>query len=477
MSNDHLVITVRFEGEPTFSGIRTGDDPFEWPPAPARILSALTAGAASVPEQFEECIDSIRVLESLPNPIIVAAAAQTDPRDPLHFAPKVTDYPTMSWTVDKKNDLSPPTESRKSKAYENSLRKGVWPGLKGMSETANVGKRINGARALIHPEVSYYVQVRDPQMLKNLAATLDEAAQGIPYFGSSRDTATVSVKTGGPINVSKNQTTYHPIGVRGRDKGWAPGLVDHLLQRHTLLTTEGTDIGHPDHIVKKLSYLDTKPGVQTLTIPVAKSVDIIDTAKRFGEISDAVAESGLSVRVIPMVNHLHEKSDGKLKGVLVIPATPENSDGFTKIAEAAPILADQERFPWLDEASVSSGDDQDLMSLRPRTVLEASKAWRSATPVRSYPSTQYARARLLLDLQKITGIEPDQIILNIHPATPATREYGRGHTLGVAPGFDRGMVPWHVEVQFQHAVPGPLQIGTDTRLGYGLLVPQKGGEN
>lgn len=73
------------------------------------------------------------------------------------------------------------------------------------------------------------------------------------------------------------------------------GSLITYCSRHQLLTTEGTDIGHPDRIVKKLSCLETKPGVQTLTIAVAKSVDIVDTAERFGESSDALAESALSV--------------------------------------------------------------------------------------------------------------------------------------------------------------------------------------
>lgn len=482
MTNEDLVITVRFEGEPTFSGIRAGDDPFEWPPSPARLLSALIAGAATIsitdPDQFKNCLSSIRVLETLPNPKIVAADARTDARDPLHFAPKVTDYPTPSWKVDKKNDLTPPTTSRKSKAYENSLRKGVWPGFKGLSEVANVGKWINGSRTLLHPEVAYYVQVQDSKTRNQLKKDLDVAAAGVPYFGSSRDTATVSVTTGSLDNQNlKSRAIYRPIERLGRDKGWAPGLVDHLLKRHELLTSEGTDIGHPDHIVKKLSYLAIRPGAihPTLTIATAETIQITDTAKRIGELNDAIEKNGLSVRVIPMVNHLHPKSDGKLKGILVIPDPLDEDDGFTKIAEAAPVLADQERFPWLDETSVSDGHVQNLQSLRPRSVLEPTKIWQSATPVRSYPSVEYARARMLLDLEKITGVETDEVGLNIHPASPATREFGRGHTLGAAPGFDRGMVPWHVEVEFPKAVQGPIQIGADTRLGYGLFVPFKGG--
>lgn len=484
MTKNHLVITVRFEGEPTFSGIRTGDDPFEWPPSPARLLSALIAGAATTvvadPDQFEASISSIRALETLPNPIIVAASVRTEARDPLHFAPKVTDYPTASWKVDKKNDLTPPTTSRKSKAYENSLRKGVWPGFQGLSEVANIGKRINGSRTLLHPEVAYYVRVKDSQTLEQLVKDLDEAAKGIPYFGASRDAAVVNVSTGSQPELNlKSRVIYCPIERLGKDKGWAPGLVDHLLKRHELLTSEGTDIGHPDHIVKKLAYLAIRPGFinPRLTIAVSKTIQNVDTAKRIGELNDAVKESGLAVRVIPMINHLHSKSDGKLKGILVIPDPLDTDDGFTKIAEAAPVLADQERFPWLDETSVSSGDDQSLKSLRPSSIISPAKMWQSATPVRSYPSVEYAKARMLLDLQETTGVNAQLIGLNIHPAMPATREYGRGHTLGSAPGFDPGMVPWHVEVEFPNAVQGPIQIGADTRLGYGLFVPLRGGGN
>lgn len=475
MSDDYLVINVHFEGEPTFSGIRTGDSPYEWPPSPARLFSALVAGAAASPEHFESCLESLRVLERLPNPIILAGENSTDPSDPLHYAPKVSDYPTASWSVDNKGDLVPPTKSRKSAAYANSLRKGVWPGFRGLSEVASTGKRINGARTLIHPEVTYYVKLRAEVDHSAFISAIDSSAQGLAYFGASRDSATVTAYKGSlEAAEKKNRLLYRPIAVRGKDRGWAPGLVEHLLRRHEYLNTEpSVDLGHPDDVVKMLNYqvVPRLGMIPAVSIAVTPSPHILKTASYLEELNEILTEKNVHARIIPLVDHLHKESDGRLKGILIVPEPIIAEDGFTKVVAVARALVFGDKREWLDSTTVTTERRPSLKSLWPETVLKSSTAWRSVTPVRSFPSMDYTYARLLIDLHKASGVPIEEIQLHIRPATPASKFYGQVHTLGATATGDRAMVPWHITVNFPYRVLGPLQIGSDIRLGYGLLVP------
>lgn len=480
MTAHSLVINVRFEGEPTFSGISPiTAAPYEWPPAPARLLSALIAGAAADPENFDTHLSHLRVLETLPNPVILACTDATDARDPLHYAPKVSDYPTESWTVDKVGDLAPPTASRKAKAYENSLRKGVWPGFKGLSEVASTGKLINGARTLAHPEVTYFIVLpRNFDDQESFVRSIDTAAQGISYFGASRDTATVTAYRGTLETAeTSNRHIYHPLPIAGKNRGWAPGLVDHLILRHEHLTAAPTvDLGHPDHITPLLSYQAIPPTdmVPALSVAVSPTPPLPKTAHYLEKLHDALESTAAQAHIIPLVNHLHENADGRLKGILVVPNPITREDGFTHIAEAAAALINPVERPWLDATTATTQDDPiqpSLKSLTPSSVLRTAASWRSATPIRSYPGTDYARARLLIDLQQATGLSFEDISLTIRPASAATRSYGQVHTLGETKTINRAMVPWHITVDFAAEVSGPIQIGSDTRLGYGLLVP------
>lgn len=439
-----LRIHAEFLGTATFSGHVPSGAP-EWPPSPARVFSALVAGAGASRTPTQDV--ALRTLESTAAPVIIAA-------DGLEPGPRIPHYVNRA-------DVAIPATGRVDQVLQKRLLGARLSEVSQMPAGTGGEAAPFGDHVVVTDGVDYLIRISDKypgDETGTLASTLDNIAAQVTYLGRSTDQASLTV-----TDVTKTVGGEEPrllhgfaaslAGETGRAvwvpsarprsvlSGWVPGLLSALDARHTG-ELEGSVYPHPAYLTPQISYR-----------PVSGGATLTDT-------NIAVA-------------HLEEPLTGLNAGCLLdaIPTgacamfAPGGPDSTRSRVAHVAITGDVDTLPERMEAletALRSGKydfewDPEVPALARHYLTEAT-VWSTVVPASGFGPAAYAAAAFAADIEEQTGVDAELFSVT---AVPASDQATRVHRPSV------GGRLWDVTVSSQVPLKGPLRIGDTTG---GILV-------
>lgn len=490
-----LVLTVHFHA-PRYHGRP------EWPPSPARLFQAVVAGVG--PRLDEAALDALRWWEGKPPPVI-AAPRQRPGAVLTRFVPN--------------NDLD-------AKKGDPSLVAEIRVGKSEQPRLLDPGSPLIYAWEVDDPDQARRI-VALAQHLYQLGRGIDPAWAQAQLMEADQAEALLGAHDG---------TVHRPTAGSGGEHVLpcpVPGTLDSLLRRHQAqgerFAVEGRGRSAvrlfrqpPKAFLRQVAYdapattfeyvlhaVDRETGAvdaKTMaSVPVGGVVGLVEAARdgaadrlrqalgdspqlhgalvgrRPGEPRVVATEHRVRILPLPTIGHRH--ADGAIRRLLV------------EVPQAAPLRADDVAWAFdglelhLGQASVVLVPAIDpRMSRRYR---QASREWRSITPV-ALPQ-QVARRRIDPDAGPPKGgperldeegraraavatalrhagvsAELRQVQVQREPlGQPGSRAEHFHHP----PRFSKHRL-WHVAIELDREIPGPLALGDGRFLGLGVMVPR-----
>lgn len=431
----------------SFHGLRDDGQP-DWPPSPTRLLGALISGAHSLenPVRTAAARAVIAQISASPAPVIDVPTA-------VHLNIPGT-YTESTWTPEKvtaktaigfldTSHIQIPTKSRSLKPQD--------------------------AVALAHDEISFHLKVNlnDEEML-----ALDEAVAAVGYFGRSQDNCEIRLTQSADLpEVSEPLTVrlFPYLRSHGETRGWLRSTLDWYDINFERVLGSDMSINKLPQLpatsyVQPLEYRDypitSSPGA-VIPLPNQPSRKIPDHLR---SLHNALPELRDTYSIVPLTQSFSRWADGALVGIGVFPSLPR--------AEGVPSSSDLE--------SVARDVDKHLSQLiggveRPPS-LPATKAhdsatwtfestrWVSTTPLRAFPD-----ARLLA--VQIEQVLVERFHAKVLELTLRSQPERRHEERWPDTVFSDGFGQWWVELETDIPIAGPLQLGSETESGFGVLRP------
>jgi CRISPR-associated protein Csb2 len=479
--NRHLVLSIRFLDD-RYHGLTDNGEKPEWPPSPFRLFQAIVAGSArggAIPEQVRE---ALMWLESLDPPEIVAPAARKGTRlltyvlnnvsdtQPNSRTPKIL-HPTLLngdrlvqyvWRLDHCGSNPPNCAEQITKAVQhiNAVGWGIDLAV-GCGELLAHFPQASGHRSVYRPlgnadsrgaSGGIDLRVPRPGSLTSLERTY---ADFLRRF-----------ETPGIIRLESSGTIYAP--------------QRYVLGECRPCTSFSLRRGDDDRLCSIRHQLVAQlagmvRGLAAKHVERVASKDIANADVLGHPQSELISPDRVSILPLPTVRD--GPTDGRIRRVML--AEPFGSDGkwcrlLGRLLDGQLLVpsAGEDRFPAMYLERIDRHDN-----VLPRYTAVA-RCWASVTPVllpgfddrkqhRGDHLKRLARAELLLSKALChCGIDvPCVFEISKVPYVGGTlhaRDYQPRHKLQHYPRY-------HVRIEFNRPVTGPLAIGAGRHCGFGIL--------
>lgn len=498
----HLLLTVRLHGDghgtARFHGVAKGNP--EWPPSPARVFQALVAGAARGHAVPDAMVPAFKWLEGLPPPVIAApirklgqsvglfvpnndADALSDPRDVSGIRTRKVVQPSLfpedepflyAWTIS--GDAAHADVIVASAAELYQLGRGVdmaWA-IGEVLDEVELEARLQSYRGVIYRPA---LGARGVPMLA--CPTAGSLASLVKRHRSARFHTEVGRKkarthfTNAPkprfVSVSYDRArtrVLFELHDRSADKPWPwpLGRVVHLVEMLRDAAAARLRHGLPGHEQAIESSLVGRKADGRDSVPIEHRVHIVP---------------------LPSIGFIH--ADRAIRRFVL--SVPKGAPLSTADVEWA--FSGLEWAPPTGEASaliVTQTDDEDML----RHYAGPSRRWRSVTAValperakrrRIEPSRMREEAKNAAE--RIA--EEDRAVDAVHAALRHAGIHGiatvvhvqrepfeakgvRADVFAESTRFAKERL-WHVEIELDRPVHGPLVIGDGRFLGLGVMAP------
>lgn len=450
-----------------------GQDPraIEWPPSPARVLSALRSAAK------DEDLPALRLLERLPPPVVHASDAVSEGRSRAYV---VTNTLAASGG--------------------NLTHVGRTSGLKERRSAFPLNPRLQ------------FIWASD-EAPDEIVAQLDRVARRVPYLGRSTSIALMGVRRVEEVRVPDGLTSFVPCpndetGLRLRVP--YPGFIDELdaLYQEGLSAWQASDGARASHPYRAVPGQEDEPSSVLLEggspygdLVVLRFRDRKPAGRLTATFTAALRAKvmGQTQHPLPPALHGHGFDGNPHVAYLGLPVSGhDHADGhLVGLAVAIPGMSVAERKRILRGILGPDGDgevelkvpgfrDPFWLDYRPTEALPRSATasywtrksaqWVTATPVvlDRYPKDgdlAYAvmQSVLLAGLPEPAEVEACTAALTPGAVTLSPREL---------PKRARGRLYCHARITFDHEITGPVLVGAGRYFGVGLFLPEhvkKGG--
>lgn len=434
-----MSFTVAIDLISPWLGARTPDRDLEQPMSPSRIVGALLYGAYEDGEpEFVERVR--RILAGLP----------TDRYPTVFFPPvaqlsEVTAYTLNTQKVgysifnskkvgEEWGVLSVGLTSQDS-APHNHIDMRV---LEGFVSSANRAKRFSLALALADRIV---VHIPADLSLQDVA-DLSRAASNLPYYGTSITPAVWTVHDGEPTGeeIRGLETWMFKPSETGAFHGWGPNLIaEYYDLRYDWLANRQDGRSYrlnAQHGARLRAFRSTQGGNGWVVFPFTHHVPI-----RF------LSKAAKAIRDIP-------------DAFPAIPTTPKRE------ATIVGIVARQEHREHVVEAfeSLSKYENGGIVGGMSKSV-DAPGFWATTAPrwVSVTPAVSLPDARLVTELVRAEFGDPTaQVVAHMEPVKPWQQR---------RPSTGDGLTQWWLEIEFSHAVTGPIRFGEHLDEAFGVFAP------
>lgn len=496
--SQHLVLTVHLHDR--FHGMVEGGS--EWPPAPGRLFQALVAGAAQGRRLPDEKRAALEWLESLPPPIVGAPLARlgsrvvlfvpnndadslSDPTDVSSIRTKKVVHPRIpdsgpllyAWPV----EADPQSHALRIAAAADDvyqLGRGVdmaWAVGEILSDD-DLSERLDRFAGEVHaPATGKDGVLACPARgtLKSLVAR--HAAPRLTVEGQGKRGKTYFTNAPKPFFV----------GV-----AYLPQVKRLLFELRRSDAPEQAAPGRPSQVVELIEWI-RDAAVRRLkeAMPNEEAAIVCGLVGRKPDGTDA-SPTSQRVRMIPLLSIGFDHADRGVRRVLV------------EIPSGAKLRAEDVAwaFTGLDVVDPATGEirtvltpseDKDMLR---RHYLPRSRRWRSVTPValpeaarrrRIEPTRRRDEAKGGTERVAEEAIAKRAVIVALRHAGVSARTRSirvqrepfeaRGQRVEAferKPRFPKERL-WHVEIDFDRGVAGPLVLGDGRFLGLGLMAPAK----
>lgn len=448
------MITIRvalYRG--SFHGLRDTGEP-DWPPSPRRVLGALLAGAHALvgdDPARDRALATLRRVAATPPPVIDTPAAT-----PLELPPT---YAPKTWLPDTKG--------------ADGIEDFLDLSLVGMDTASRTLKPQDGV-ALAAEVIAFHVDLDCDDA--DLAA-LDAAARRVPYFGTSKDPADLSVTGADDLAASPQpplERWYPDPRLDGHTYGWQPNTIDWFEANFQRIFGR-------DEAVTELPPILPAGFVQ----PLVYSHDVPATRVEF-PISQ-LTRSVPNHRIPTLIRRLNDELDDALPGWRAFPLTIShefaetnaNGDGrcvgfgLTPADGGDPPVGEQaEAGEFLARYVALLREQPDGLivgrsgALKPATWIGPADTWYSTTPLRAFADERVVLHELAAQLNgRRYGVGLKELALQ---RTPRIRRNGRWSNGDLADGLDQ----WWAELTVSEQIEGPLLLGAATDRGFGTFRPR-----
>lgn len=496
--SQHLVITVYLHDR--FHGMVEGGS--EWPPAPGRLYQALVAGAARGHCMPEEKRAALEWLETLPPPVIGAPHARLGARVvlfvPNNDADSLVD-PTDVGAIRTKKVVQPRIPDEGPLVY-------AWP-----------------VEADPHGHASRIAEAADD---------IYQLGRGVDMAWASGEVLSDQVLAERLARFQGDLHTPEP-GDKGALACPAPGTLKSLVARHAAprLTVEGTGKKAKTYFTnapkpffigvayqpqpQRLLFDLRRPDARERAAPgrISEVVDLIERIRdgTVARLKGAMPNEGAAidrcllgknpdgtwtaptrqrVRIVPVPSIGFEHADRRVRRLLIeVPASAPLSAADLTWAFTGLDVID----PVTGEIRMVLTPSEDWDMLR-RHYLPRAARWRSVTPLslsepasrrRIEPSRrreeakggaerateEAAAVRAIAAALRQGGAQARAVSIRVQ-REPFEAKGQRAEAFERKPRFPKERL-WHVELQLDRSVSGPLVLGDGRYLGLGLMAPAK----
>lgn len=446
-----------------------GQDPrsVEWPPHPARVLSALRSVAA------DSDLPALRQLESLPPPTVHASSSCTESR-------------SRAFVVT--NTLSA--------GGGNLNHPGRTSGLRERRSVFPLNSRVQ------------LIWTADESLADEAVHRLDTLARRVPYLGRSTSVALMGVRRGNDFPAPEGLDVYEPVADGSADRRLRvpfPGYVDELdaLYAVGLSAWQASDNaraaypyrlrnGRGDDEVTESTFSSPYQDLVVLRFrdhrPAGRLTPIFTSALRsmvMGQTADPLppalhghgfdGEPHVAYLALPVCGHPH--ADGHLVGLAVaIPGMAETERKRILRAllyEMSPREHTvQLRVPNFRKTFtlVYTPDSPLPQAATPRHWSRPSRRWVTATPIvlDRYPKRGDLAAGVLRSVVLAGLPEPAEVEVSTAALTPGAVSL----TPAELPRRAQNRLFCHARITFDQPVAGPVLAGAGRYFGVGLLLPE-----
>lgn len=471
----------------------------EWPPAPARVFQALVAGAAQGRHIPDDAARALTLLERLAPPVIAAPAVRRGQRVSL-FVPN-NDLDAVGGDPDRVGEL------RTKKKVHPHLLEGETPLLfawqlpegdgNGLTSLADglyqLGRGIDSAWAVGELLDDEQLSAR----LREHRGTIHRPTSG----GGSTDLAVPTTNTFVGV-VRRFDATL--VRLRPSADGHSTDFVQPPKAHFAMVSYDGTPTFHlfelrsesapaksaPWATWRATSLIehvrDTAVAALSIALPARKTdiERVLVGRKANGANAGPIAER---VRFIPLPSIGHQHADQSIRRVLVqVPPGPLGEGDVLWAISGRPLF---EPGTGEIEGTTLAAVNADEMVGRYRAT---SRTWRSVTPLalgsasrrRIDPNRQQAEPksateraaeeqsarRAVAQSVRHAGLESGLVRAHVQ-REPFDAHGTRAERFGERTRFPKEAL-WHVEIEFEREVRGPLVLGDGRFLGLGVMAPR-----
>ncbi len=469
----------------------------EWPPAPARAFQALVAGVAQGRHVPERAARALKLLEEAP-PVIAVPVAQRGQRV-SSFVPN-NDLDTVD------GDPNRVGETRVKKVTQPYLLESgasflyAWPLSEGEDDClSSLADELYQFGRGVDPAWAVGEVLDDEQLEERL-----RRHRGTVHRPTSGDASSdLAVPTTNSFESVVHRFEAALVRLRpsgdGRTRFVQPPKLHFAMVRY-----DGTP---PYHLFELRSEADPASAAPWPTWQVTSLVEHVrDTAvdalsaalpHRKGDIervlvgrrADGTNAGPIEerVQIVPLPSIGHEQADQRVRRILVrIPSGPL-SEGDVLWALAGRPLLDAGTGEVKETTLASASADEMVTRYR-----AAARTWRSVTPLalgsaarrRIEPERQREQAKSASERQREehdarravaralqqAGVEPLQVRTHVQ-REPFESRGTRAERFAEGTRFPKETL-WHVELELDREIPGPLVLGDGRFLGLGVMAPK-----
>lgn len=498
----HLLISVHVHGDgqgtARFHGFAQGNP--EWPPSPARVFQALVAGVAHGGGLPEAIVPAFEWFETLPPPVIVAPCRKVgesvnlfvpnndadevaDPRDVSRIRTKKVVRPSLFpeghpflyvWRLSDDARFAEAIVAATSHLYQ--LGRGVdmaWASGEVLSDSA-LAERLAEHPGTVHrPELGHrserLLACPTPGSLVSLERR--HRAAKLVVEGTGRGARTFFTNPPKPrfLHVSYDRVHTHVVfELRDRERNgswpWAPGRVVHLVEKLRDAATSRLLAALPER---------------------AAAIDGMLVGRKSEGHGSTTHER---VRIVPLPSIGSVHADRGIRRFLVdVPSGAPLSAGDVEWAFSGLEWTDSsgKSSPWI----VTRATDDGMI----RHYVGPSRRWQSVTAMalpesarrrRIEPTHRHevtktaqerrdeaARARAAVrDALRHAGVRERAFDIRVQREPFETKEL-RADEFAAGTRFPRERL-WHVSIEFERPIDGPLVLGDGRFLGLGIMAPR-----
>lgn len=446
-----LEVHVEF-WRPAFHGLRTTGEP-DWPPSPARLLGALKAGSHALEDSSPGQARALAILQRMAEapPPVITAPRMIELRLPATYTEK-------TW--------------KPSRLTNNQAGRFLDTSAIGM-DTRSRTLKPNGGIALAENALVYSIELEiDDDELR----ALQRAAAAVPYFGTSKDPADITIRhttDGETIGESANldpetQQRWQPRArADGRSRGWLPNTMqwfdinyERVFGEDPVLNQLGPIAAHG--YTQPLAYSPrsaSRPGEFPI-VPFTASIPHHSIREPLAAANRRLRAEGIPWTAFPATVSNSAHADGRLVGIGILPDSDEDRRHGSEAAE----MVVESEIAMLDPAS-DSFPVIDPAALRARTWIGPSASWYSATPMRAFPD----RRVLEYEVHRELGSRFNARVLEVRATSVPTSKAHRPWADGA---LADGLGQWWLEVDLAEPIDGPVVLGRAKDHGFGLFHPR-----